>query len=155
MMNKNILKSVLVLSVLLLISGISANASTSDEVMNDYYYQMYGNAYNNFNTPYAAVETDGDVEEKTASVVVNATDYVINGKNGLAIPLTRTFGSDTSTEADYYEKDRSSAYEDPKWYKLQYVCSVDGEIISVKLNNEREVFEAGNTYCELYHTGSS
>lgn len=145
-MNKNIFKILFVALILTLTFGMCAEASTSDEIMNDYYYRIYGSAYANFNNHYEAEKTDGDVDEKTASMTVNTDDYVINGKNGFTFPITRTFRSDTSAEYEYYEVDYSTSSKEPVYYTEQYICSVDNEIISIRFYNEREIYEAGLSF---------
>lgn len=127
-------------------------ASTSDALMNEYYFDLYSELYPNINRPYTAAEGEGTVDVTTGSLFTNVEDYRIEGKNDFDVPFIRSFKTNTSGGEISYQ-DFPSKKDVEHHYELDFICAEDGERVSIEFYNEMEIMKAGDYFEGDYYDG--
>ncbi len=152
---KNKLKYLVMLIFAASLLFVTAHASTSDELANQYYLQMYGSQFPNFNSPYTIVEGEGVVSENTGALCTNVEDYRIEGKNDFDVSIVRSYNTLT-TEGDIIEDEYNNKKDTAEYFYNYYICSADNSTVTVRFNNEAELAEADPSFeGRMYYSTSS
>ena len=152
---KNILKISVFFVIIITASCISAYASTS-QYLDDSFYDGKGLAYGDGLLAPTVGSSDDNVDMSRGEVMFSETDYTINGRGNLQIPIIRSYNTSISVgtigETEYSKKRPA-----PEMVGYYYTCSKDDTDVLVGFHNEFEAFEApnffiGRDYRDAYET---
>ena len=151
-MNKYI-KIFLCVCFVLFANCVVCYASTLEALNTAEYLEMYsGMSANTINSPYQAKESDGYVDTSDANMTVNVEDLYIPGKNGLDLSIKRNFKTGSSPQIYYTVYETNNSFQRAIGYYRVYLCNEKNEKISVFFRNEKEMYEAGDSFKGYYYT---
>ena len=138
-MTKKYLFTIFFFSALfVLLFSVSANASTSD-ALDAFYYNNGVGMGSGYSAPNVSDSNDF-VDVSRGDVIINETDYVIKGRNGMEIPLIRSYNPDR-WPGFIWESEFNSKRDIPHRIGYYYINTTTNDRILIGFKSEFDAFE--------------
>ena len=141
---KNILKISVFFVIIITASCISAYASTSGH-LSDSFYNGKGLTYGDGLLAPTVGSSDDNVDMSRGEVMLSETDYTINGRGNLQIPIVRSYNTNLSiglVDEHEYSTKRYSAH----MVGYYYTCSMDNKDVLIGFEDEFKAYAAGTSF---------
>ncbi len=138
MTKKHLFYSLIALLLFIFALSISANASTSD-ALETFYAERAMGLGSGYYAPNVS-DSDDFVDVSRGDVVINETDYLIKGRNGMTIPIVRSYNPDRWAGSIF--RYRETTYDDVAYMiGYYYINTSNNEKILVGFDDEYEAYE--------------